>query len=250
MDQLRDQWIGKLEHLHRAAVAVAGAHSIEEALQTIADAACELTGASISAIGVPGEPGQPMAHFVVSGLAEDEIARAGRPPMGRGVLGVLLQEGRPVMADDLSRHPAFEGLPSHHPPITSFLGVPVQSGGEVIGDLYLANRIGGEPFREEDRRLAEMFAAHAAVVIQNLRYHRKNEELAVVRARARLAPLIEDDVFQKLYGAGLLLNTLNGQDAPSSGEVIREVQSLLDAAIVHLREHLLDLAGQPHGEDA
>ncbi len=95
-----------MEHLHRAAVTVAGAHDVQEALQLIADAAREVIGAEMAAIGVPGEPGQPMAHFVVSGLTREAIELAGHAPMGRGVLGVILREGQPVRLRRLEDHAA------------------------------------------------------------------------------------------------------------------------------------------------
>ncbi len=120
--------------------------------------------------------------------------------------------------------------------------MPVQSDGEVLGDLYLANKIGADVFLEDDQRLAEMLAAHAAVSIQTLRYHKKNEEVAVVQARARLAPKIEDDVLQALYGAGLLLGTLDLDHPDRAAEQIRDIQTRLDSAIEHLRTHLLDMA--------
>ncbi len=237
-----DDWAHKLELLHQAAIAVAGARDVEDALQKIADAARALLAAEMAAIGVPGEPGEPMAHFVVSGLPREAVERAGHAPMGRGVLGVLLREGKPVRLRRLQEHQAYVGLPPQHPGIDSFLGVPVQIGGEVVGDLYVANKIAEEAFSEEDQQLAEMLAAHAAVSIQTLRYHQKNEEVAVVRARARLAPKIEDDVLQALYGAGLLLGTLDLAQPDQAADQIRDIQGRLDSAIQHLRTHLLDMA--------
>ncbi len=238
------EWAARLELVHRAAVNVAGAREVEDALQIVVDAAREVAVAEMAALGVPGEPGRPMAHFVVSGLSAEAVALAGHPPMGRGVLGVLLHNGQAVRIDDVRHHPAFEGIPDGHPFIRSFLGVPVQSGGEVIGDLYLANKIGAVGFSEEDQRLVEMLAAHAAVVIQTLRYHKKNEELAVIRAQVRLAPRIEDDVLQTLYGAGLLLGTINLNEPMQAAAQIRDVQQRLDRAIRHLREHLMSMAAQ------
>lgn len=239
--ETNQEWAIKLEHLHRAAVAVAGAHGVEEALQRIVDAAREVVGAQLAAIGVPGQPGEPMAHFVVSGVAPEAIERAGHPPMGRGVLGVLLRDGEPVRLDHITDHPEYSGLPENHPPFTSFLGVPVKGRGEVIGDLYLADKIAEEGFSEEDQHLAEMLAAHAAVVIQTLRYHKKNEEIALMRARARLAPKLEDDVLQAIYGAGLLLRTLDLNDMEHADQQIDDIAGRLDSAIQGLRRHLLEM---------
>ena len=238
----KQDWAIKLEHLHRAAIAVARSHDVGEALQTIVDAAREVIDAEMAAVGVPGQPGEPMAHFVVSGMSHEQIEKAGQPPMGRGVLGVLLNDGQSLNVMDIREHAEYLGLPAHHPDITSFLGVPVRSGGQIIGDLYLANKISDDAFSSDDQRLAEMLAAHAAVVISNLRYHEKQEELAVIREHTRLAPVIEDDVLQTLYGAGLLLNTLNYESAAEARSQVGEIQGRLDVAIRHLREHLIGLS--------
>jgi GAF domain-containing protein len=231
----------RLEHVYRAAVAVAGAHDVESALQIIADSAREVAQAEMAAIGVPGHPGQPMAHFVVAGLPAEVVSRTGRPPMGLGVLGVLLKEGKNVRVRDVREHPAFRGIPAHHPVIRSFLGVPVRAGGEVIGDLYLANRLDGDEFTAEDERLIEMLAAHAAVVIQSLHYHRQAQKMAVLQARQQTARLIEDNVLQAMYGAGLLLGALDLSDPSSAAARIQDVQAQLDSAITSLRKHLLSL---------
>lgn len=236
-------WAEKLEYLHQAAIAVAGSHNINEALQTIADSARRVIGAEMSAIGVPGSPGEPMAHFVVSGLPPHVVARAGHAPMGKGVLGVLLKQGEPVRLKELETHEAYSGLPGNHPSIRSFLGVPVQSGGEVLGDLYLANKIAEDQFSAEDQALAELLAAHAAVSVQTLRFHKSNEEVAAVRATAQLAPLIEDEVLQAMFGAGLLLSTLDVTDETRAKAQIADIQQRLDEAIRHLRSHLMEMAG-------
>lgn len=237
----QNNWPEKLVKLHRVAITVAGAHNVDEALQLIADAARELANAEMAAIGVPGRPGEPMAQFVVSGLPPEVVERAGHPPMGRGVLGVLLEKGEVLRSADITRHPAYRGIPEQHPEVRSFLGIPVTSQGEVIGDLYLANRIGADTFSEVDQQVCEMLAAHAAVVIQTLRDLARQEEMAVLRAQARLAPRIEDDVLQALYGAGLMLNRLELCDEAITGQV-QAIQKTLDNAIRNLRSHLMALS--------
>jgi len=236
-------WARKLEHLHRASIAVASAHDVDEALHTIAEAGRQIVGAQMTAIGVPGKPGQPMAHFVVAGMSEEERIQAGRPPMGRGVLGLMLQDGLSMNLADIREHADFAGLPKGHPPLTSFLGVPIRTGGEILGDIYFANKIAEETFTDEDQRVAEMLAAHAAVVISTLRFQEKQQEVAVIQEYARLAPVINDNVLQTLYGAGLLLNGLDYAHPDAAQQQVREVQARLDVAIQNLREHLLGLAG-------
>ncbi|HEC22268.1 MAG TPA: GAF domain-containing protein [Chloroflexi bacterium] len=243
----RQGLVCKFERVHRAAIAVAGAHDVGSALQIIVDSAREVAGAELAALGVPDASGEQLAHFVISGLPGDQAAHVGEPPRGEGVLGVLLREGKPVRTPDIEKHPAFKGYPPHHPPIRSFLGVPVQSGGEVIGDLYLANKIEGDTFTQEDQSLIEMLAAHAAVVIQSLRYHRQAQELALLQERERLARQLQDDVLQAMYGAGLLLGTLDLHDPDRAAGQVAEIQARLDDAILRLREHLLGLTDSGNG---
>jgi GAF domain-containing protein len=239
MEDTNHEWVKRLETVHHAAIAVSSAHDVETALQSIADSAREVAHAEMAAIGVPGAPGEPMAHFVVSGVSDELRAEGTHSPMGQGVLGVLLHGGQIVRVDDVTKHPAFKGYPDSHPPIRSFLGIPVRSNGDIIGDLYIANKIDAPTFTDDDQHLIEMLAAHAAVAVQSLRYYRQEQELAVIRAQARLAPQIEDTVLQTLYGAGLLLNTLDLTHPDHAAVQVHDVQQRLDTAIKHLREHLV-----------
>src|SRR5574341_640577 len=142
-------WEARLEQLYRAAVMVAGAHELPVALQAIVNSAREIASAQLAALGVPGARDQSMAHFVTSGVRPEVLRRIGSPPMGHGVLGVLLSEGAPIRVADIREHPAFNGYSQNHPDITSFLGVPILSAGEIVGELYLANKIDAPIFSEE-----------------------------------------------------------------------------------------------------
>lgn len=240
-DMTHSDWAQHLEHLYRITTMVTAAHDVEAALQAIVDAGCELTGAEMGALGVPGEPGQPMAHFVVSGLPATTQMPAAHPPVGRGVLSLLLHEGGAVRIDDVKKHPYFEGWPKAHPVLGSFLGTPIQSNGQVLGDLYLANKQTGDSFTDEDQRLVEMLAAHAAVVLQNLRFHEQTRELAIAQDREVIARQLEDDVLQSMYGVGLLLNNLNVSDPARAASDINAIRETFDEAIESLRRHLLGL---------
>jgi signal transduction histidine kinase len=142
--------------------------SLDVVLQKVADLSRELVGASYSALGVVGEDGK-LVRFVTSGISQRGRERIGRIPEGHGVLGVVLKEGKPLRLADLTQHPASAGIPPFHPKMKSFLGVPVIFKGRVLGDLYLTNKIGAAEFSQDDETLAILFAAQAAVAIENAR---------------------------------------------------------------------------------
>ncbi len=240
-DMLQVTWVEKLERLYDIAVMVASAHDVEEALQTIVDSARELAGAQYAALGVPGKRGEPMWHFATSGLPAEVAISVEHPPIGRGVLGLMLNQGASVRLPDVQTHPAYQGTPHAHPEIHSFLGVPIQSGGQVIGDLYIANKIGADQFTEEDQRLVEMLASHAAVVVQTLHAQQRERELALLRQREQIARELQDDVLQSLYGVGLLLGHLDTHDPARMEQDIAAIRETFDDAIERLRQHLLSL---------
>lgn len=238
----QSDWAQQLEHLHRVSTMVTSAHDMQSALQTIVDSACEITGAELGALGVPKAPGMPMAHFITSGLPHGTQMPASHPPIGLGVLSVLLEDGGAVRIDDVTQHPYFEGWPKAHPYISSFLGVPIQINGHILGNLYLANKESGEAFTEEDQRLIEMLATHAAVVLQILRYHEKTQELAILNEREVIARQLEDDVLQAMYGVGLLMKHLDLKNTERAGRDLEVIRETFDEAIERLRRHLTDLA--------
>jgi signal transduction histidine kinase len=183
-----------LQALTRAALAVSRQLALDGTLQQIVDAARELAGARYAALGVPDET-EGLSAFVYSGLSPAEAARIDHPPVGRGLLGALLREGRSLRLRDLREDPRSAGFPPGHPPMTSFLGVPVPGPERIYGRLYLTDKIGGGEFSESDQALVELLAAHAAAAIHNAHLYQaavdrgreleaRNRELAAVNAVA------------------------------------------------------------------
>ena len=238
-------WNQHLEQVYEVAIKVAGSHDVDTALQAVADSARTIAWAEFAALGVPGEVGKPMAHFVVSGVPPETMKRAGNPPMGQGVLGVILIGGESVRIPNLADHPAYHGYSAAHPHIKAFLGVPVRTTGEVVGDLYLGNKIGGEEFSEIDQRLIEMLASHAAAVIQSLRYHKNAADLSRLREHEALGRELQDNVLQTMYGSGLLLGQIDLDDKANASARIKDVQAGLDVAVEYLRGHLMRLSTPP-----
>ena len=157
-------------HALLEAVVAVGSHlELEVVLRQIVEAAVELVSARYGALGVIGEGGR-LAEFVPVGLDEDEIARIHHWPEGRGLLGELITHPEPLRLDDIATDPRSSGFPDGHPPMRSFLGVPVRIRQEVYGNLYLTEKQGGE-FDEEDEALVQALAAAAGVAIENARLY-------------------------------------------------------------------------------
>ena len=174
-----ERWQALLE----AGVAVASGLELDEVLRRLVEAGRALTGARYSALGVLDETGNQLSQFITSGIDDDQRRLIGAPPRGRGILGVLIHDATPLRLADLGDDPRSVGFPPNHPPMHSFLGVPVTAGGAVFGNLYLTERCEGE-FTAEDEEIAILLAAHAGVAIQNARLYAQAHEHAEALRRA------------------------------------------------------------------
>jgi signal transduction histidine kinase len=161
----------RLRALLDAGIALAGELSLDGVLQKIVEAAAELTDAKYAALGVIDPAGQELERFVVTGIDAQTQAAIGDLPRGRGILGVLIRDARPLRLDDLGKDPRSVGFPPDHPPMTTFLGVPILLRGVAYGNLYLTEKAGGGPFTEEDEELTQVLAAQAAVAVENARLY-------------------------------------------------------------------------------
>jgi signal transduction histidine kinase len=155
-----------------AVLAMAGDLSLDDLLHRIVGSAADLSGARYAALGVLDEERTDrLRMFVTHGMSRDEIAEVGRLPTGHGVLGLLIQRPEPLRLHDVTRHPESSGFPPHHPPMKSFLGVPIRIRDTVFGNLYLTEKAGGVDFSEEDEQIVVALAAAAGVAIENARLH-------------------------------------------------------------------------------
>ena len=160
----------RMRGLLDAVVSVAEDLSLESVLERVVTAACKLVQARYGALGVIGT-GPVLSHFVTVGFDEETIHQIGALPTGHGVLGLLIREPHPIRLHDLHDHPDSFGFPAHHPPMKSFLGVPVRVRDTVFGNLYLTEKEGGGDFTDEDQELAVALAAAAGVTIENARLY-------------------------------------------------------------------------------
>jgi signal transduction histidine kinase len=163
--------LDRLRILVDAGIALSSELSLDALLQRLVDTAAELTGARYAALGVIDKTGQALERFLTSGLDDDARAAIGELPHGRGILGVLIRDTQPLRLDDLTRDPRSVGFPPEHPPMTTFLGVPIVLRGVAYGNLYLTEKQGGGEFTPEDEELTQLLAAQAAVAIENARLY-------------------------------------------------------------------------------
>ena len=145
--------IDRLRAIVDAGVALASELSLDAVLQKIVEAAAELTGAKYAALGVIDPSGQSLERFIVTGIDAETQAAIGDPPRGRGILGALIQDAKTLRLDDLSEDPRSVGFPPNHPPMRTFLGVPILLRGVAYGNLYLTEKAEGAPFTDEDEEL-------------------------------------------------------------------------------------------------
>lgn len=239
---------------------------LDAVLHGLLEAATDLVGARYAALGVISPDGRGLSRFVHTGMDPAAVAAVGHLPEGRGVLGRLIAEPRPLRIEDLTRDASAVGLPPGHPAMRSFLGVPVVVRGEVFGNLYLtekrADRDGGL-FTADDEEVALALAAIAGTAVANADLHTDAQRLAVLEDRDRIAHDLHDHVVQRLFAAGLSLRAATSRldqardaalTASLSGvvtqldEVVRDIRttifSLHAAAGTSggLRRRLLDLA--------
>jgi signal transduction histidine kinase len=230
----------RLERLVAAVIAVATGGPKAEVLHQIVDAACGLVAARYGALGVIGYD-ERLAQFVTHGVTDDEFAAIGPLPEGHGLLGRLIVDPHPLRLRDLREHPESFGFPQNHPPMRSFLGVPIRIGDDVFGNLYLCEKQGADEFTPDDEALAVSLAAVAAVAIENQRLHERLQDLAVLQDRERIARELHDKVIQRIFATGMGLQaSARLVDEPASTRILEAVDEL-DTIIADIRSSIFDL---------
>ncbi|HUK94008.1 MAG TPA: GAF domain-containing protein [Gaiellaceae bacterium] len=161
----------RLRALVEAGVAITSELSLDALLQRLVEKAAELTGARYGALGVIDGAGSELELFITTGIDAETHAAIGDPPRGRGILGALIQDAKPLRLHDLSKDPRSVGFPPSHPSMRSFLGVPILLRGVSYGNFYLTEKVGEEAFTAEDEELMTLLAGQAAVAIENARLY-------------------------------------------------------------------------------
>ncbi|HEY7968977.1 MAG TPA: GAF domain-containing sensor histidine kinase, partial [Candidatus Limnocylindrales bacterium] len=203
--------------------------------QVIVDQVRPLIGAQYAALGIVDADGV-MERFITAGMDRQTRARIGHIPRGYGFLGLIVQENRPFRIPDIAADPRRSGLPLHHPPMHSFLGVPVSVHGRSVGNLYLTNKTGADDFSESDQALLETFAVHAGIAIENARLHEQVQRLAVVDERERISKDLHDGIIQNIYAVGLSLEDVPELVRDDPDEVERRVERAIDSLHLTIRD--------------
>ena len=165
----------RLRVLVDAGIALSSELSLDALLQRLVETAAQLTGARYAALGVIDRSGQGLERFVTTGIDQETYAEIGDLPRGRGLLGVLIRETKTLRLHDIAGDPRSVGFPPHHPPMKTFLGVPILLRGTAYGNLYLTEKEGGADFTAEDEDLTQLLAAQAAVAIENARLYESSK---------------------------------------------------------------------------
>ena len=225
----------QLNALDQAVRGIGGVLDVDRVLQLITDRVRDLVQAQYAAIGIVDREGA-IERFITSGISDDERARIGDLPRGRGLLGLIIREDRSYRIADITRHPERHGFPAHHPEMHSFLGMPIRASGAVVGRLYLTNKLGAAEFSEEDQALVEMFALHAGIAIENARLHEQLGRLALVDERDRISRDLHDSVIQAIYAQTLALDDVPDLMAEDREEAARRVDGAIDALHAVIRD--------------
>jgi signal transduction histidine kinase len=215
--------------------AIAGLQSVDLALQVIVDQLRPLVGARYAALGIVGPDGV-IERFITSGITTADRAAIGAIPRGHGFLGLIIRENQSIRIPDIATDPRRYGFPPNHPPMHSFLGVPVNVHGRSVGNLYLTDKEGQAEFSAADQRIVETFALHAAIAIENARVHEQAERLAIIDERERISTDLHDGIIQSLYAVGLSLEDVPELVHDDPDEVERRVEHAIDSLHLAIRD--------------
>ena len=208
----------KLRRILEATMLLEANLDLPTLLHHIVEEARSMTNARYGALGVLDEEGTGLAQFITAGLPLEEVERIGAQPTGKGVLGLLIVDPKPIRLTDLSSHPESFGFPANHPRMESFLGVPIRVRGSSYGNLYLTEKMGWSEFTRDDEALVAALSIAAGFAIENARLHQRAQEVAVYEERDRLARDLHDTVIQRLFAVGLSLQSM--ASTPSAERIV------------------------------
>jgi signal transduction histidine kinase len=224
-----------LAALDEAARAITGLLGIDDVLQLIVDRVRVLVDARYAALGIVG-PGGRIERFITAGIDAHTRGAIGDLPTGRGLLGLIIREARSYRIPSIAGHPDSSGFPPNHPPMTSFLGVPVTARGVSVGNLYLTDKRGPREFSAADQSLVETFALHAGIAIDNARLHAQAGRIAVADERDRIGRDLHDGIIQSLYAVSLSLEDVPELMAEGRPEAERRVDQAIESLHLAIRD--------------
>ena len=243
----------QLESLNSASQALTTELEIGVVLQKVVDLSRQLVKSKYGALGVLSEENDYFEQFVTSGMTEEDLGHLDQPPLNRGLLAAMVQDGKSLRIRDIGSHDLSSGFPTYHPKMQNLLGVPILSKGKVIGDIYLADKVSAEDptqiieFDEKDQQILEMFATQAAIAIDNAKLYRQSQDLVLLRERERFGMDLHDGIIQSIYAVGLMLEDIQRkvirEPEESRSRISKAILGLNDV-ISDLRNYILDLRPQ------
>ena len=231
--------LATLKDIAEAVIHAAEAGTLKQVFQQIAYVAQQLVHSRYAALGIPNEHGT-MMYFEVAGLEKDAVKRIEHPPIGRGLLGLIIEEREILRLEHMSEHPRSVGFPENHPYMDRLLGVPVQVGLQLFGMLYLTDRLDDQPFTQEDQWLVESLAGYAALAIAGTELSEQRGRLTLLEERERVGMELHDGIIQSLYAIGMQLQLLK-LTQPEVGDEVSKATRSLDAVIEDIRHYILNL---------
>ncbi|MEP7289185.1 MAG: GAF domain-containing sensor histidine kinase [Chloroflexota bacterium] len=237
-----DRSEAKLSALSEALGALTAELSLDRVLLRLAEITAHLVNARYAALGIPDDKGG-MAQFFTYGMTDEHIAQMDHYPRGLGLLGLLIMRPEPIRLARMQDDERSVGFPESHPPMTSFLGVPIISKGKHLGSLYLCDRLDGKPFSKDDEHVVVMLASHAAIAIEKADLADQLQKLAVIEERDRISMELHDGIIQSIYAIGIKLDLtrLTLKDKPEAQEQIASANQDLNRVIEDLRKYIQDL---------
>ncbi|MEA2619653.1 MAG: hypothetical protein QOC97_426 [Chloroflexota bacterium] len=217
--------------LDAAVRGIAGLASLDDVLQIIVDQVRPLVAAEYAALGIVDADGR-IERFITSGMDDETRRRIGDLPEGKGLLGLIIRKNRSFRVPDMNQDARRYGFPPNHPPMTSFLGVPITVKGISLGRLYLTNKLSADEFSAQDQSLVETFALHAGIAMENARLHERLQRLAVVDERDRISKDLHDGIIQNMYAVSLSLEDVPELMADDRDEAAARVERAIDS--IHL----------------
>ena len=234
--------------LHSAGLDVTSDLSLDVVLKKVVEQARHLVGAKYGALSVIDKDNH-ILSFITSGITPEQRAAIGPPPVGHGLLGVVLRESQHLRLTDLTKDPQSHGFPPHHPPMHSLLAVPIPCESPFLGNLYLTEKLGSGGFTPEDDETLTRFALQAALAIDNAHLHEQVADLAVAQERIRIAHEMHDGLAQvlgyvntKVQAAEMYLKREKTEDA---GVQLRELATAARQAYADVRESIVGLRSLP-----
>jgi signal transduction histidine kinase len=237
----------ELVALDQAARDIYGELSLETILQKVIDQARQLLEAQYGAITIVDDQGE-ILQFLTSGVSAEQKERIGEPPVGRGLLGLVLHEGQRLRLEEIGDHPQAAGMPKGHPPMHSLLATPIACKSPFRGNIYLSEKVAGGGFSREDEETMIRFAATSAVAIDNSYLHQQLQNFAVAEERARIGREMHDGMAQmvayvnaKAQAVGEYLRRNRIEEA---GVQLEQLAAAAREAYTDVREGILALRSQ------